>query len=249
MNPIVSIITPSYNVAAFIEQTIKSVQSQSFRDWELLLIDDCSTDNSLALIEKYVEADKRVKLFVTKENSGAAQARNLGLSKAKGQFIAFLDSDDFWMSHKLEKQLAFMKKQNCAISFTSYEVRNEDFSKKLYTIFVPQSVDYKGYLKNTIIGMSTAIIDKNKVGEFEFYNIRTRQDTYLWISLLKQGFVAYGLNEVLMTYRKREDSISANKFKAAKRVWYLYYKLEGIPFFKAAYYLCFYAFNALKKRR
>ncbi len=246
---IVSIITPSYNSSDFIEETIKSVQNQTYQNWEMLIIDDCSDDNSVDVIRKYCALDSRIKLFVLKQNSGAAVARNKGLENVKGRFIAFLDSDDLWMPHKLETQVDFMLKEGFAISFTEYQVCSENMRECFYDIEVPISIDYISYLKNTIIGMSTSMIDLERVKPFKFHNIRTRQDTYLWISLLKRGHIAYGLQEKLVKYRVRDNSISANKIKAAKRVWFLYYKLENLGLLKSTYYFMWYVFNALNKRR
>ncbi|PIE50797.1 MAG: glycosyl transferase [Flavobacteriales bacterium] len=248
MKDLVSIITPSYNSSDFIEDTINAVLSQTYQNWEMIIVDDCSTDHSVEIIQKYIAQDTRIKLVQNQENKGAAEARNKALSLVKGRFIAFLDSDDLWLPHKLEEQLAFMKKHHYPISFTAYRLIDEqgkDMQKSVQTI---PFVDYNGYMKNTIIGMSTSMIDRNIVEPFKFINLRTRQDTYLWISLLKKGYKAYGLNQVLAIYRVRENSISANKFQAARRVWHLYYGLEKLNFFRAFYYFCHYAYNAFKKR-
>lgn len=248
MSELVSIITPSYNASEFIKSTLDSIINQSYLDWELLVTDDCSSDSTWQILNEYSKKDKRIKCFRLKENAGAAVARNNSLSNANGRFIAFCDCDDVWSAEKLTKQVDFMKKHDAPISFTAYGVCSEDLLTEDYEIRTPISIDYNGYLKNTIIGMSTSMIDRNIVEPFEFYNIRTRQDTYLWISLLKRGHLAYGLNEKLVKYRIRNNSISANKFKAAKRVWFLYYELEKLGLFKSLYYFSCYAKNALKKR-
>lgn len=240
---------PCYKASQFIAQSIESVINQTHKNWELLITDDCSTDSSVEIIKSFTKKDPRIKLFVMEKNSGAAATRNNSLSFAQGNFIAFLDSDDMWLPQKLEKQLAFMQKNNCAISFTSYMPMSEDLNVKYKVINAVDKISYTQYLKNTIIGMSTSMIDKEKVGEFSFNNkLRTRQDAYLWISLLKKGNNACGLQEVLSIYRIRKNSISANKIKAAQKVWYLYYKLEKLGLLKSSYYFCFYALNAVKKR-
>jgi teichuronic acid biosynthesis glycosyltransferase TuaG len=248
LNNRVSIITPIYNSEEFIVDTIESVISQSYKNWELIIIDDCSTDNSLQLIQKYIDLDERISLFINKENSGAAVSRNLGLKKSSGNFICFIDSDDLWNPLKLETQLNFMLNNNFAISFTSYNLIDENGNSLNKVINSIKEINYEGYLKNTIIGMSTSMIDTEKTGVFEFVNIRTRQDTYLWITLLKRGLSAHGLNMTLASYRVRKDSISANKLNAAKRVWYLYYNLENLGLLKSIYYFSFYVVNAIKKR-
>lgn len=245
---LVSIITPSYNSSSFIEETINSVIAQTYSNWEMIIIDDCSSDNSVDVINQSISKDNRIKLIQNKENKGAAETRNVGLKIAKGRYIAFLDSDDLWLPTKLEEQIAFMEKGNYPISFTKYGIVDEVGKSLDKFVRVVDSVDYTGYMKNTIIGMSTSMIDTELVEPFKFFNIRTRQDTYLWITLLKRGHKAYGINKVLANYRVRKDSISANKFKAAKRVWYLYYNLEKLGFFKSAYYFAHYAFNAVVKK-
>ncbi len=248
MKDLVSIITPSYNSVNFIEETINSVIAQTYENWEMIIVDDCSKDNSVELIQEYVNKDSRIKLIQNKVNKGAAETRNEALKVAKGRFFAFLDSDDLWLSNKLEEQIAFMKKGNYPISFTKYGLVDEEGQHLDKFVRVVPFIDYTGYMKNTIIGMSTSMIDTDIVEPFQFVNIRTRQDTYLWITLLKRGHKAYGIDKVLANYRVREDSISANKVKAAKRVWYLYYHLEKLGFFRSAYYFSYYAFNAIKKR-
>ncbi len=245
---LVSVITPLYNGEQFIESTIESVVNQTYDNWEMIIVDDVSTDNSVEIVEEIAKNDTRIKLYKSEVNGGAAVARNKALQHAKGRMIAFLDSDDIWLPSKLEIQVKFMLENNYPISFTSYEVMNEKLESTGTTIKSVESIDYYGYLKNTIIGMSTSIIDKKIVGDFEFFNIRTRQDTYLWLTLLKRGFKAYGIGNILAYYRVHSNSISSNKVKAAKRVWYMYYKMEKLGFFRSSYYFGHYAFNAVKKR-
>lgn len=248
MNNKVSIITPSYNSKNFIEATITSVINQTYENWEMIIVDDCSKDNSVEFIENIIKNEPRIRLISLDKNVGAAEARNVALRNATGKFIAFLDSDDLWLPDKLEKQISFMLANNVSISFTEYDLIDEDGNYLNRIIKTVREIDYKGYMKNTIIGMSTSMIDSDLVAPFKFKNIRTRQDTYLWITLLKRGHKAFGINKVLASYRVRHDSISANKLEAAKRVWYLYYDLENLGFFKSFYYFIFYIFNALKKR-
>jgi teichuronic acid biosynthesis glycosyltransferase TuaG len=245
---LISIVTPCYNSSDFISNTMDSVINQTYNNWELIIIDDCSTDNSVDIIEKYIITESRIKLFRNNSNSGAAASRNLGLLKSSGRFLAFLDSDDLWEPIKLEKQINFMLENNCPISFTNYELIDEKGNSMNRIINSVKEINYKAYLKNTLIGMSTSMIDTSKTELFEFVNLRTRQDTYLWITLLKRGLVAYGLNMTLVKYRVRNDSISANKIKAAIQVWKLYYNLEKLGYILSVYYFMFYVLNAIKKR-
>lgn len=247
--PLVSIITPCYNSEEFIVATIASIQAQSYKNWELLLIDDTSSDNTVAVIKQIAKSDERIKYFINKVNSGAAISRNKGLENAKGRFITFLDSDDLWYPNKLEKQINFTIKKKAAISFTSYDLIDENGTAMNKIVNTVLSLNYTEHLKNTGIGMSTSMIDTTIVTKkFNFVNIRTRQDCYLWITLLKRGHVAYGMPDILASYRVRKGSISSNKIKAAKQVWYLYYHLEKLGIFKSSYYFSFYVLNALKKR-
>jgi len=244
----VSIITPVFNGESHIRNTIKSVRNQSYSNWEMIIVDDASNDGTVKIIREYAALDKRIRFSLLTENSGSAIARNVGLRMAQSNFIAFLDSDDLWLPDKLDIQLGFMQKNNHAITFTSYELIN-NFGERLNKVVraVPQ-LSKEGYLKTTLIGCSTAIVDRNRTGDFKFLNIRTRQDTHLWVTLLGRGFNAFGLEEVLVKYRVRSDSISSNKFKAARQVWNLYHNILGISFVRSAYYFSFYIFNAIKKR-
>ena len=245
---LVSIITPVYNAERFIEDTINSVINQEYKNWEMILVDDCSTDNSENIIRKYIKRDTRIKYIKLEKNSGAAISRNTAIKNAKGRYIAFLDSDDIWTSNKLKVQIDFMKKNNIGFSFSSYEVMNENGQLINRTINVPEKISYKEYLKNTIIGCLTVVVDRKICGEFEMINIRKNQDMATWLSILKRGNSAYGINEKLGVYRIVGGSISNNKIKAAKSVWKTYRDIEYMNIVKSSYYFLCYAFNAAKKR-
>lgn len=247
MAELISIITTVYNSEKYIAETIESVLAQTYSDWEMIIVDDCSTDKSREIIRKFAEKDSRIHLIEFKENSGTGRARNIALQNANGRFVAFLDSDDIWVPEKLEKQIRFMTENNCPISFTAYKLVDENSKDLDRVIRVVKSVNLHQYLKNTIIGYSSSMIDLKLTGSFQIADIRIRVDTQVWISLLKKGFVAYGLNEVLMIYRVHNKSISSNKLYAAKKTWNLYYHIEKLGFFKSVFYFGNYAFNALKK--
>lgn len=186
---LVSIITPMYNSEKFIEATIKSVLNQTYQEWEMLIIDDCSTDNSPNIVKSYMQQDSRIKCIKTETNKGVSNARNLALSKATGQFIAFLDSDDQWNSSKLEKQVNFMLENDYVISFTSYELMDENDKKLNKVIKVPPNVDYRRLLKGNILGCLTVVIDKSKL-DFEIRMSGVRHEDYvLWLSILKKGIL------------------------------------------------------------
>ena len=245
---LISIITPSFNSSNFIEQSITSVISQTFKDWELLIVDDYSNDNSIKIIEKFTKIDNRIKLISLDENVGAAEARNIAIRKAKGRFIAFLDSDDVWKNDKLEKQLNFMQSKGFAFTFTAYQPMTEDGKMMHSIISAPEYMTYKSYLRNTIIGCLTVMIDREKTGHFEMPNIRSSHDMALWLNLMKRGFNAYGLNEILAYYRIVSSSNTAKKWKAAKEVWEVYRKIENLSFIYSSFNFIGYVYNAVKKR-
>lgn len=248
MNDKVSVITASYNASRFIEETIKSVLDQTYDNLELIIVDDCSTDNTEEIVKKYMKLDSRVKFYKLEKNSGAAVVRNTALEKAKGRFIAFLDSDDVWDREKLEKQINFMKNNNYGFSFTSYRLINENGLLLNKEVRVPSQIKYEQLLKNTIIGCLTVIIDKDIIGDFRMPLVRAGQDTATWLSILKNGNIAYGYDEVLAFYRLVNGSISSNKFKALKRTWNTYRKLENLNLIKSTYYFVHYVLNAIRKR-
>lgn len=245
---LVSIITPVYNAERFIAETIKSVQMQTYDNWEMILVDDVSSDNSEKIIKEFQEKDKRIKYVKLKENSGAAVARNKGIEKSKGRYIAFLDSDDLWKFEKLQKQIQFMKENDYGFTFTSYELMKEDGTKLDKVVKVPNKIDYNGLLKNTIIGCLTVTIDREKIGDFRMPLIRKGQDTATWLLILKNHNYAYGLNEVLAEYRVVNGSISSNKIGALKRTWKIYREVEDLNLTKSCFVFSCYIINALKKR-
>ena len=247
---LVSIIVPVYNAEKFIKDTIQTVLDQTYKNWELLLINDCSNDNSTNIIEEYKKNDKRIHLINLEENSGAAIARNTGIDNAQGRYIAFLDSDDLWNEKKLEKQLNFIKRNNYEFTYTSYEVTDEKGNRKGKLVSIPQRISYKQALKNTTIFTSTVILDVKKLGKelIKMPNVKRGQDTATWWKILKKIDYAYGLNEVLAFYRRTNNSLSANKIKALKRTWNLYRNVEGLNIIYSCYNFCWYVFNAIKRR-
>ena len=246
-NPVVSVITPVYNAEKFLKETIDSVLKQSYKDFEYLLIDDCSTDNSPEIVKAYAEKDSRVKYIKLRENSGAAVARNTGLENAQGSYIAFIDSDDVWYADKLEKQLAFMREKNEAFTYTKYEHITEEGEVQSTPDF-PERLNYSGLLKNTAIACSTVVIDREVIGDFRMPLVRKGQDTATWLKILKNHDYAYLVDEVLNQYRGREGSLSSDKIGALKRTWNTYRNIEKLPLPKAIYYFGFYVWNAVKRR-
>ncbi len=246
--PVVSVITPLYNCSYYLEKTVESVLMQVFRDWELIMVDDCSTDNSLAIARRYAKQDVRIKVLQLKGNSGAAVARNTAIEAAQGRFIAFLDSDDQWLPQKLEVQLRFMQEQNVAFSYAAYEKLDEQ-GTVVGRVGVPKKVSYSDMLKVSSIGCLTAMYDTEKLGKLYMPLIRKRQDLGLWLSILKQIPYAYGIQDVLAQYQLRSDSISANKRSAAQYTWRLYREVERLSFVVASYYFAHYAVNGVLRTR
>ena len=248
MNNLVTIITPSYNSKRFIKECIDSVLAQTYQNWEMIIVDDRSKDDSVEYIWELIKNEDRIKLIPLDINVGAAEARNKALEIAKGRYIAFLDSDDIWFPQKLEKQLNFMTQNNYAFTFSSYIPFSEDGKEEFSLIQVPKELDYNGYCKNTIIGCLTVIIYKKQVGEFKMPNIKSSHDMALWLLILKRGFNAYGLNEVLAKYRLVSTSNTAKKYKAILDVWKVYRDIEKINLIKSSWYFVNYIFHAIKKR-
>lgn len=212
---LVSIITPSYNSAQFIAETIESIIAQSYPNWELLITDDCSIDSTCEIIQQYANKDSRIKLFQLTENSGAGIARNNSIKEANGRFIAFCDSDDKWKAEKLEVQLSFMAKNNIEICYSSYLLCDE--KNNITGIVVGyHSVSYSQILKDDSIGFLTCIYDTKNVGKIYMPQLRKRQDWAMKIILMQKCPMAYGVKDVLAYYRVRKDSLSNNKLKLIK---------------------------------
>lgn len=247
---LVSIIIPVYNASHFLEETINSIQEQTYSNWEAIFIDDCSSDNSYSLIKKYQKEDKRIKLIKNKTNSGAAISRNNGISKAKGDYLCFLDADDKWHPKKIANQIKFMQKLNCEFSFTGYQFADEKCNPNGKIVSMPDKINYQQALKNTTIWTSTVMFDMGKLTKDDIYmpNIKRGQDTATWWKVLKKIEYAYGLNEVLSYYRRTNNSLSANKLTALKRTWNLYRNVEHLNILSSFYNFCWYCFNAVRRR-
>lgn len=247
---LVSIIVPVFNAEKFVEGTIKSVLNQTYDNWELILVNDCSTDNSENIIKTYAKNDKRIKLLNNNINSKAAISRNNGIKKASGRYICFIDADDLWDKQKLEKQIKFMETKKCAFSFTGYEFADEKGIPNGKKVFVPNKIKYKQALRNTTIWTSTVMFDITLISKDDIYmpNVERGQDTATWWKVLKKIDFAYGLNEILSFYRRSNGTLSSNKFVALKRTWNLYRKVEKLGFFYSVYNFMFYCINAIKRR-
>lgn len=252
MKDLISIIMPSFNSAGTISETLDSILNQSYPNWELLITDDCSTDNTVSIVEAYAMRDPRIKIFSNSINSGAAVSRNNSIKNASGEYIAFLDSDDLWLPQKLSKQYSFMSEKNVDFSFTAYELINDSgvrFGKKVDLQGDDLSFDYSDMLrKKATLGCSTVMLRKAAFTDCKMPLIRTGQDYALWLKLLKQGKKAFLLNDVLTQYRILPNSISRNKFKKCKRQWQIYRELENLNFCQSSISFVHYAWRAIFRR-
>lgn len=255
-NDKVSIIIPIHNGEKYIEETIASVVNQTYSNWELILVDDCSTDNTAEVvrgvwerIEKDGKNAGKIKFILLEENLGAARTRNTGLLQSAGRYVSYLDADDLWNPEKLEKQLAHMERTGAAFSFTGYEFADENGKGTGKIVTVPETITYKQALQNTTIFTSTVMFDTTKIPREELaMPVIKSEDTALWYKLLRQGILAYGVNENLVAYRRAGKSLSSNKLEAVRRIWNLYRKAEHLSIPYSAYNFVFWAVRAVKRR-
>ena len=225
MDELVSVIMPAYNCEKYIAEAIKSVLNQTYQNWELIIVDDCSNDGTEEVVKSF--NDSRIMFFKNEVNSGADVARNRAISAANGRWLAFLDSDDIWKPEKLEKQLEFMCSTGAEFSFTAYEQIDEYGTSTDMVCVPPETVDYKKMIRLADpIGNLTAIYDTKRVGKITVPHIKKRNDFALWLQVLKKIDIGYGMSEILASYRVRSDSLSGNKLKLIKYHWELYRKIE-----------------------
>ncbi len=232
--PLVSIIMPTYNSFEFVLRSAYSVINQSYKSWELIIVDDCSTDGTLELLNKEFQGEEKVTIISNNENKGAAFSRNVAIKRAQGRFIAFLDSDDYWYANKLSIQIEYMLDRDIALSFSAYNVVDASNNMKR-TVCVPNVVTYNDLLNTCVIGCLTAVYDTHVFGKSYMPDIRKRQDYALWLKLLRGGQKGYGINEPLACYCERLGSLSHNKFKVVKYNWYIYRDLEKLSLFHSIY--------------
>lgn len=244
----VSIVTPAYNAARFIDETAHSVMAQTHTAWEMLIVDDCSKDDTRARLESLAQRDARIRPIFQAKNGGPARARNAALSAARSRVVAFLDGDDVWLPQKLERQLSFMREKNCAFSYTGFRrmtAAGDQVGE--FRPLTPQ-LRYTDLLKDTAIMTSTVVIDRSVTGDFEM-PVTYYDDFATWLLVLKRGHVALGLAEDLVRYRVVGQSVSRNKMRSARMVWRAYRDVEGLSLPKSSWYFANYAWRALRKYR
>lgn len=227
MSDLVSILTPTFNTEKFIRATIESVQNQSYSNWEMILVDDASTDQTVSIIEEFAQNDSRIKLFKLEKNSGNGFARNIALEKASGKYIAYLDADDLWFPEKLDKQIRFLKTKNLPFTFSFYDCINDDGNNLKRRVETPVPLTYKELFFCNYVGNLTAIYDVDFFGKIKLESSQKRQDWRLWLTILKQIKTAEAIRESLAFYRIRKDSISSSKFKLIKHNFGVYREFHG----------------------
>lgn len=245
---LISIIMAAYNTEKTIEQAINSVLSQTYTNFELLVVNDCSTDRTAELVKSIAAKDSRVRLISNVKNSGVSYTRKHGLEEAKGSWIAILDSDDAWAPKKLEKQIDLQRRTNADLLFTGSAFMDSDGQPIDWYLHAPAEVTYRQLLRQNVLSNSSALVRKELYAKHYAIGDGMHEDFAIWLSILKEGKKAYGVDERLLIYRIAKSSKSGNKFKAAKMNWNTY-RYVGLNPIEAAYYECWYMVNGFLKYR
>lgn len=245
--PMISIVMPAYNAGKFITEAINSVVNQTYKNWELIVIDDGSSDNTVETIKFLAAEDERIHFYANEKNIGVAETRNRGFDIANGEYIALLDSDDIWLCEKLEKQIVLAKEKEADIIYTSYEIIDIHGNKTKEDYIVPSKTGFDELLGENHIGCSTVLLRKRIIEKYRFNKSFYHEDYVLWLQLLKDGFSAYGLTEALVKYRLYTGSRASNKFKSAKMRWIIYREYLKLPLIKSVKSIISYALAGIKK--
>lgn len=241
----VSIITPCYNSEKYISDTIQSVLNQTFTDWEWIIVDDCSSDNSVSVINQY--KDDRICLIALDNNVGAASARNIAINKAKGRYITFIDSDDVWLSEFLQTVVSFLINQNEELVYTSYKRHDENLQPALNDFIAEDNITFQRLLYNCPIPMLTAMYDTNRIGKVMIPEVDMREDYAMWLNVLRKIPKAKAIREPLAIYRIRKSSYSRNKFLILRKQFKVYLEFLDLSLLKSLYYTLHWALNGMKK--
>lgn len=246
---LVSVITACFNAEDTICYTIESVLNQSYQNWELIIVDDCSTDNSVSVVNKYAIKDARIKLIELDKPSGSPTLpRNIAIENSSGRYLAFLDSDDLWHPSKLKRQIETSQKHNSPLIFSNYEKIDSKGVQNNRLITSPSSVTLMDLYYGNPIGCLTALVDKTMIPNFKFENMG-HEDCIAWIRILQLGYIAYNTNSVEALYRESSESVSSNKFKILHWQWGIYRDILKFNFLKSAYYYMHYAIRGVLKSR
>ena len=244
----VSIIMAAYNAELTIGQAIESVIAQTFSDWELLVVNDCSSDRTEEIVDQYVKREDRIRLICNAENSGVSISRKRGMEAASGEWIAVLDSDDVWTSDKLEKQLALAEAKRAELIFTGSAFMDNDGKKIDWQLHVPSTLPYRELLKQNLVSNSSVLVKKYLYKKYYAVGDEMHEDFAIWLGITKSGVTAYGIDEPLLIYRLAKSSKSSNKLKAARMNWNTY-RYVGLGPLVSAYYMCWYTVKGLLKYR
>ena len=249
MSGLVSIITPSYNSAKYIAETVQSVQNQTFSNWEMIIVDDCSSDNTEEIIIEIQKTDSRIKFYKLDQNSGSGIARNKGIEQATGDYMTFIDSDDIWFPDFIKNSIEAIQKSKTPFVFSSYKRSNEELEFIYSDFIVPQKVTYTDILKSNSISCLTAFLDIKTLGKKYMPKIRKRQDMGLWLQYLKEIPYACGIQQTEAIYRIRENSLSRNKSNLLKYQWEFYRDVEKLNIFQSLYYMLHWMYRGFMKYR
>lgn len=247
MAPLVSIITPCYNAAPFLQNTIESVINQTYSNWEMLIVDDCSTDSSAEIIKQFAEKDSRIRYFRNQQPSGSpSKPRNIGIELAKGKYIAFLDADDVWLSQKLELQITEMEEKGLVFVYSDYEKINQNGDRNNRIIHMPQTATFWDVIETCVIPCLTVVIERNTIGDTRFKTI-AKEDLAFWLEILRKGIIAHNCNCVLALYREMKNSRSSNKLDMIRNQWFILRQIEHVkPFIASIFMMKYLIYGFLK---
>lgn len=250
-NDLISIVIPVYNAEKYLNDTLKTIQNQTYDNWEAIFVDDCSTDNSLSVLKSFSASDSRIKYFKMNHNRwNPCYPRNFGIDKSKGRYLCFIDADDQWDYNKLEVQMKYMKEKDIAFSYHSYEFANEECIPMGKKVIAKETLTYHQCLKNNIISTITVMFDLKKMDKelIKMPDLKYVEDTATWWKILRNGFIAYGIPKVFSYYRQVEKSNSSNKLKTLKYLWKVYREEEHLNVLLASYYFFMKNMHALLRR-
>ena len=243
---LISVIMAAYNAEKTVRQAVLSALGQTYRNLEILVVDDCSTDSTVDIVKKLAGKDRRIRLFRNRENKGVSYARRHALENAAGSWVAILDSDDAWMPEKLEKQIRFQKEQDAALVFTGSAFMDGNGKQIGFELHVPEEISYRQLLKQNLVSNSSVLVKKSLYEKYYVENDSLHEDFAVWLAIMKTGINAYGIDEPLIIYRITESSKSGNKLHAAKMNWNTYQYI-GLNILQSCYYMVWYAMNGLLK--
>lgn len=245
--PFVSVIMPAYNAERFLEEAVRSVMNQTFQDWELLILDDCATDGTYALAERLAAEDDRITLYKNEQNMGVARTRNRGFDLCRGQYVALLDSDDVWHPQKLEKQVLLAKQTSADVIYCSYGMIDEQGKKKCEDFIVPEQTDLENSLVRSVISCSTALLSREIVQKYRFRSEYYHEDLVLWLEILRDGYRARGVTQVMAQYRILNAARSSDKLRCAVERWPVYRRFMGYSVLNSVALIARYGIFALWK--